>query len=49
VAGLQSWLWPLVIDRTIVLATLGIVALAPYWNQFWNRLSCGECSPRWRW
>jgi uncharacterized protein DUF2637 len=36
--GWQSWLWPLVIDGTIVLATLGIVALAPYRNQFWNRL-----------
>ena len=36
--GWSSWLWPLIIDGTIVLATLGIVALAPYRTQLWNRL-----------
>ena len=36
--GWSSWLWPLIIDGTIVLATLGIVALAPYRTQSWNRL-----------
>jgi hypothetical protein len=36
--GWPSWLWPLIIDGTIVLATLGIVALAPYRDQFWNRV-----------
>jgi hypothetical protein len=32
-----SWLWPLIIDGTIILATLGIVALAPYRDQLRNR------------
>jgi hypothetical protein len=36
--GWPSWLWPLIIDGTIVLATLGIVALSPYRDQFWNRM-----------
>lgn len=36
--GWPSWLWPLIIDGTIVLATLGIVSLAPYLDQFWNRV-----------
>jgi len=36
--GWSSYLWPLIIDGTIVLATLGIVALAPYRTQFCNRL-----------
>lgn len=36
--GWPSWLWPLIIDGTIVLATLGIVALAPYREQRWNRV-----------
>lgn len=36
--GWHSWLWPLIIDGLIVLATLVIVALAPYRSQFWNRL-----------
>ncbi|HUO39513.1 MAG TPA: DUF2637 domain-containing protein [Mycobacterium sp.] len=36
--GWPSWLWPLIIDGLIVLATLAIVALAPYRNQFWNRV-----------
>jgi len=36
--GWSSYLWPLIIDGTIVLATLGIVALAPYRTQLWNRL-----------
>ncbi len=36
--GWPSWLWPLIIDGTIVLATLGIVSLAPYRDQFWNRV-----------
>ena len=35
--GWSSYLWPLIIDGTIVLATLGIVALAPYRTQLWNR------------
>lgn len=35
--GWLSWLWPLIIDGTIVLATLGIVALAPYRDQLRNR------------
>ena len=35
--GWPSWLWPLIIDGTIVLATLGIVSLAPYRHQFQNR------------
>jgi hypothetical protein len=32
-----SWLWPLIIDGTIIPATLGIVALAPYHDQLRNR------------
>ena len=32
-----SWLWPLIIDGTIIAATLGIVALAPYRDQLRNR------------
>ena len=36
--GWPSWLWPLIIDGLIILATLGIVALAPYRDQFWNRV-----------
>ena len=32
-----SWLWPLIVDGTIILATLGIVALAPYRDQLGNR------------
>jgi hypothetical protein len=32
-----SWLWPLIIDGTIIPATLGIVALAPYRDQLRNR------------
>ena len=36
-----SWLWPLIIDGTIILATLGIVALAPYRDQLRNRGSSG--------
>jgi hypothetical protein len=36
--GWPSWLWPLIIDGTIILATLGIVSLAPYRDQFWNRV-----------
>ena len=32
-AGWPSWLWPLIIDGTIILATLGIVSLAPYRDQ----------------
>ena len=36
--GWPSWLWPLIIDGTIVLATLGIVSLAPYRDRFWNRV-----------
>ena len=35
--GWPSWLWPLIIDGTIILATLGIVALAPYRDQLRNR------------
>ena len=35
--GWPSWLWPLIIDGTIILATLGIVALAPYRDQRGNR------------
>jgi hypothetical protein len=31
------WLWPLIIDGAIILATLGIVALAPYRDQLRNR------------
>lgn len=37
-AGWKSWLWPLILDGPIVLATLGIVTLAPYRSQFWNRV-----------
>lgn len=37
-AGWPSWLWPLIIDGTIILATLGIVSLAPYRDQVWNRI-----------
>lgn len=36
--GWSSWLWPLIIDGTIIVATLGIVALAPYRRQFGNRV-----------
>jgi Protein of unknown function (DUF2637) len=36
--GWPSWLWPLIIDGTIILATAGIVSLAPYRDQFWNRV-----------
>jgi len=36
--GWPSWPWPLIIDGTIILATLGIVSLAPYRDQFWNRV-----------
>jgi hypothetical protein len=36
--GWSSWLWPLIIDGTIILATLGIVSFAPYRNQFWNQV-----------
>jgi hypothetical protein len=36
--GWPSWLWPLIIDGTIILATLGIVALAPYRAELWNRV-----------
>jgi len=36
--GWPSWMWPLIIDGTIILATLGIVALAPYREQIWNRV-----------
>ena len=32
-----SRLWPLIIDGTIIPATLGIVALAPYRDQLRNR------------
>ena len=35
--GWPSWLWPLIIDGLIILATLAIVALAPYRTQLWNR------------
>jgi hypothetical protein len=35
--GWSSWLLPLIIDGIIVLATLGIVALAPYRDQLRNR------------
>ena len=31
-----SWLWPLIVDGTIIPATLGIVALAPYRDQLRN-------------
>jgi hypothetical protein len=36
--GWSSWLWPLIIDGVIILATLGIVSFAPYPGQFWNKL-----------
>jgi len=36
--GWPSWLWPLIIDGTIILATLGIVSLAPYRDHFLNRV-----------
>ena len=36
--GWPSWLWPLIIDGTITLATLAIVSLAPYRDQFGNRV-----------
>jgi Protein of unknown function (DUF2637) len=36
--GWPSWLWPLIIDGLIILATLSIVALAPYRDQSWNRV-----------
>jgi hypothetical protein len=36
--GWPSWLWPLILDGLIILATSGIVALAPYRDQFWNRV-----------
>jgi hypothetical protein len=36
--GWPSWLWPLILDGIIVLATLGIVALAPYRDQLHNRV-----------
>ena len=36
--GWPSWLWPLILDGLIILATLGIVSLAPYRDQFWNRV-----------
>jgi hypothetical protein len=36
--GWPSWLSPLLLDGLIILATLGIVALAPYREQFWNRV-----------
>ena len=36
--GWKSWLWPVILDGLIILATLGIVSLAPYRDQFWNRL-----------
>ena len=36
-----SWLWPLIIDGTIIPATLGIVALAPYRDRPRNRGSSG--------
>lgn len=36
--GWPSWLWPLILDGLIILATLGIVSLAPYRDQFWNRI-----------
>src|SRR6185312_9167976 len=36
-----SWLWPLIIDGTIIPAALGIVALAPYRDQLRNRGSSG--------
>ena len=32
-----SWLWPLIIDGTIIPAALGIVALAPYRDELRNR------------
>jgi Protein of unknown function (DUF2637) len=35
--GWKSWLWPAIIDGLIILATVAIVALAPYPHQFWNR------------
>jgi hypothetical protein len=35
--GWKSWLWPLILDGLIILATVAIVALAPYRDQFWNR------------
>lgn len=36
--GWPSWLSPLLLDGLIVLATLGIVSLAPYREQFRNRV-----------
>ncbi|MEE6140649.1 DUF2637 domain-containing protein [Mycobacterium sp. 050128] len=36
--GWSSWLWPLILDGLIILATLGIVSLAPYRDQLWNRV-----------
>jgi Protein of unknown function (DUF2637) len=36
--GWKSWLWPLILDGLIILATLAIVALAPYRDQFWKRV-----------
>lgn len=36
-AGWKSYLWPLILDGLIILATLVIVALAPYRDQFWKR------------
>jgi hypothetical protein len=36
--GWPAWLSPLLLDGLIILATLGIVALAPYGEQFWNRV-----------
>ncbi len=36
--GWPSWLSPLLLDGLIVLATLGIVSLAPYRDQFRNRV-----------
>jgi len=37
-SGWSSWLWPLILDGLIVLATLGIVSLAPYRDQLCNRV-----------
>ena len=31
------WLWPLIVDGAIILATLEIVALAPYRDELRNR------------
>lgn len=36
--GWPSWLSPLLLDGLIILATLGIVSLAPYRDQFRNRV-----------